>query len=454
MPERELSHRTLDHALAGYLHAPRWYVAFSGGVDSTVLLHLLQRWCQAHDDAPPLAAIHINHGLQAAAADWQRHCEWLCQMLQVPLRCLPASVSAAGKGVEAAARDARYEIFKGQLGAGDVLFLGHHLDDQVETFFLRLLRGAGIEGLAAMPVTRPLGAGCLVRPLLGLTRARLESYAAEHGLNWVEDPSNEDPHLDRNFLRVQLLPLLASRWPGYRQTVSRAGQHIAGAAALLAELLPRPATVHSVMGDPGIPLAELAVEAPQGATFRLRHWLQARNLPAPDQALLDEFLRQLREAGEQSRPALRCSVFCLQRYRDAVYLLPVFDGRRVCEPFWLAPGEVYELPDSGQLALEEVATAGLSLAPGERLRVSWRQGGERCRPRGRPGGSASLKKLLQERAVPPWWRDRVPLLYLDDELLAVGGLWLCESSRLADQAEPGRSLWQPRWRRNIAAAFD
>ena len=454
MPERELNHSMLDHALAGLLDAPRWYVAFSGGVDSTVLLHLLQRWCKAHHEAPPLTAIHVNHGLQSAADEWQRHCEWLCRLLRIPLLCQAARVTAAGKGVEAAARDARYGIFRRQLGPGEVLFLGHHLDDQVETFFLRLLRGAGVQGLAAMPVSRPLGAGRLVRPLLGLTRAQLESYAAEHGLNWVADPSNEDTHLDRNFLRLQLLPLLASRWPGYRRTVSRAGEHLGGAAALLAELLPRPATVYSVMGDPGIPLAELFADAPRGAALRLRHWLQARNLPAPDQARLDEFLRQLHEAGEQSRPVLQCSAFTLQRYRDAVYLLPGFDGHSVCQPFWLGPGEVYELPGSGQLALEKVAMTGLSLAPDERLRVSWRQGGERCRPRGRPGGSTSLKKLLQERAVPPWWRDRLPLLYLDDELLAVGGLWLCQSSRLADKAEPGCSLWQPRWQPDITAAFD
>ena len=453
MPEYELSDHVLDDTLTSLRDAPRWYVAFSGGVDSTVLLHLLQRWCKNRRLAPPLSAIHINHGLQSAAAEWQLHCESFCRTLGVPLHSFPASVSAAGRGVEAAARDARYGIFKRQLEAGDVLFLGHHLDDQVETFFLRLLRGAGLQGLAAMPLTRPLGAGRLARPLLGLPRRQLEAYAAEHGLTWVEDPSNEDTDLDRNFLRAQVLPLLASRWPGYRQTVSRAAEHIGDAAALLVELQPPPATVHSVMGDPGIALAELVADGPRGAA-KLRHWLQARNLPAPDQAQMAEFLRQLREGGERSRPGLRCSAFTLQRYRDAVYLLPDFDRQSVGESLWLGPGEIYELPGWGQLALEEVAATGLSLAPGERLQVRWRRGGERCRPRGRPGGSASLKKLLQERGVPPWWRDRLPLLYLGDELLAVGGLWLCQSSRLADRAEPGRALWQPRWRRNIDAALD
>jgi tRNA(Ile)-lysidine synthase len=453
MPEHELNHGELDDALAGLLDAPHWYVAFSGGLDSTVLLHLLHRWCKAHTDAPPLTAIHVNHGLQAAADDWQLHCEWLCKMLRIPVLCCLASVDAQGKGIEAAARDVRYKIFEQQLEAGAVLFQGHHLDDQVETFFLRLLRGAGVQGLAAMPATRPLGAGQLVRPLLGLPRSRLETYAGEQGLQWVEDPSNEDTRMDRNFLRAQLLPLLASRWPGYRQTVGRAGEHIAGAAALLAQLLPRPITVHSVMGDPGVPLAELFAAAPEGASLRLRHWLRAMGLPAPDQALLDEFLRQLREAGPESKPSLHCSAYTLQRYREAIYLLPDAVGHGACEPFRLGPGEVYQLPGAGQLGLEAATTVGLSLAPDERLQVSWRQGGERCRPQGR-AGSASLKKLLQERAVPPWWRDRLPLLYLEDELLAVAGLWLCESSRLAGAAEAGRSLWRPRWQSNIHAAFD
>lgn len=453
MPDALLIHGELDGQLVPVLDAPHWYVAFSGGVDSTVLLHLLQRWCKAHPGAPPLTAIHVNHGLQDRADDWQVHCEWVCRLLQVPLLCFSASIEPGGRGLEAAARDARYGIFQGQLQASEVLFLGHHLDDQVETFFLRLLRGAGVNGLAAMPASRSLGQGRLVRPLLGQPRARLEDYARAHGLDYVEDPSNLDPALDRNFLRAQLMPLLASRWPGYRQTVNRASEHIAGAAAVLAQLLPEPVTVRSVMGDPGMSLTELFAGEGQGAALRLRHWLQAGGLPAPDQALLEEFLRQLREATGQARPQLQCSAFTLQRFAEAVYLLPDAAGEALCDPFSLGPGEVYTVPGVGELALEPTDSDGLSLAAGERLEVAWRRGGERCRPRGR-AGSASLKKLLQEWQVPPWWRDRVPLLYLDGELLAVGDLWLCNSERWASAAEPGRSLWIPCWRRNISTAFD
>ncbi len=224
-----LKYTDLDSQLNELLAAPAWFVGFSGGVDSTVLLHLLHRWCAANPGSPNLRALHINHGLQAAAGDWQRHCELVCRSLQVPLYTCTVDVRAQGSG-EAAARTVRYRAFQEQLSPGAVLFLGHHLDDQVETFFLRLLRGAGVEGLAAMPRRRTLGEGFLVRPLLEFSRSDIEHYAAHHTLEYVEDPSNSNTTMDRNFLRVKLLPLLASRWPSYRQTVARASGHMAAAA--------------------------------------------------------------------------------------------------------------------------------------------------------------------------------------------------------------------------------
>ncbi len=448
-----LDHRVLDGALSDLLQARHWYVGFSGGVDSTVLLHLLQRWRRAHGAAPPLSAIHVNHGLQASAADWEVHCQWLCRFLQVPF--IKRSVSVQGDS-EAAAREARYRAFEEQLGAGEVLFLGHHLDDQVETFFLRLMRGAGVQGLAAIPPRRDLGQGLLSRPLLQVDREALESYAREHSLEYVEDPSNQDTAMDRNFLRARLLPLLASRWPAYRRTVARASEHMAGAIDALEQLLPAPATVYNVMGDPGLELAGLFAHSSEAASIRLRHWLRERSLPAPDQVQLEEFLRQLRDSGSQRNPQLAYGGQVLQRFRDRVYLLPPADAATCTEAFTLSPGETYEVPGAGQFGLEATATDGLQLAADERLRVDWRRGGERCRPRGR-SGSNSLKKLLQEHGVPPWWRDRVPLLYLGEELLAVGDLWLCDSSRWreapgsaqagAHYAERGTKLWRPLWQR-------
>jgi tRNA(Ile)-lysidine synthase len=437
-----ISHRDLDGELNALRSAPNWYVGFSGGVDSTALLHLLTLWRRAHPGAPLLTAIHINHGMQSAAQDWQVHCEWVCKMLQVPLICHRVSLQYSGRGSEADAREARYQVFEQQLRDGEVLFLGHHLDDQVETFFLRLLRGAGVQGLAAMPSQRALGRGELRRPLLAFTREQLLRYTLEYGLSCIEDPSNSDTAMDRNFLRAELLPLLASRWPGYRRTVARAGEHMSAAAGLMAELLPLPETVYGALGDPGVSQQTLAGSS--GAQL-LRAWLQAAGLPAPDQTALEEFLRQLRESGADSAPRLQCSAYSLQRYRDVVYLLPDELGCAL-DGFQLSPGDVFEIPGVGRIALESTGEAGFFLEPGETLRLDWREGGERCSPVGR-GGSNSLKKLLQERDIPPWWRARVPLLYLEDELLCVGDLWLCQSSRYRDFAPGEDRLWHLVWQR-------
>lgn len=452
IPGLRLGPGALAEALSGLGSAPRWYVGFSGGVDSTVLLHLLLKWRDANPDAPPLTAIHINHGLQGAADGWGSHCESLCKEMHIPLLRRRVEVRAGSRGLEAAARDARYRVFEEQLRPGEVLFLGHHNDDQVETFFLRLLRGAGVRGLAAMPARRSLGEGLLARPLLAFARTDIEAYAARHALRWVEDPSNLDPRLDRNFLRQEVLPLLASRWPGYRRTVSRTGAHMAASASLIDALLPLPATVHSVTGDPGIPLAALGDCAGEGAAQALRNWLQAAGLRAPDSGPLREFLRQLHEAGTRTRPRLQCSDYTLQRYRDAVYLLPA-PATPPGEPLELAPGECLDIPGVGRVALEPARAGGLLLGARDRPRLAWRAGGERCRLQGREG-SRSLKKLLQESGVPPWWRARVPLLLLGDELLAAGMLGACHSSRWRQPPASEGPLWELRWQPDIDPACD
>ncbi len=423
-------------------------MGFSGGVDSTVLLHLLQGWRKANAAAPPLTAVHVNHAMQSAADDWQAHCEQVCKFMHVPIISRAVAVRRASAGGEAAARDARYRAFAELLQCGDVLFLGHHLDDQVETFLLRLMRGAGVQGLAAIPARRALSEGLLVRPLLEIKRSELQEYAGHHRLEHVEDPSNSNTAMDRNFLRGELLPLLASRWPGYRRTIARASGHMAAAAVLLREVLPTPPTVHSVMGDPGIALDELTSVPESAAAVKLRSWLRVAGHLAPDQSALEEFLRQLREAAADAKPRLACGAFTVQRYRDAVYLLPDDNVACCSDSLSLAAGEACDVPGVGRVSLEPAPAEGLALAPGERLVLARRQGGERCKLLGR-SGSHSLKKLMQEWGIPPWWRGRVPLLYLGDELLAVGGLWLCRSSRAREASAAGPGLWRLSWQRNI-----
>ncbi|MEH6568993.1 MAG: tRNA lysidine(34) synthetase TilS [Halioglobus sp.] len=431
----------------------RLLVAFSGGLDSTVLLHLTDAWCKSRKNSPELVAWHINHGMQNLAPEWEAHCGALAKRWNISFQVDRVSVASSGQGAEAAAREARYGVFQSGLVKGDVLLMAHHLDDQVETFFLRLMRGAGLQGMSGMPFERSLGAGTLLRPLLDVAQETLRDYAADHALPHINDPSNQDVSLDRNFLRQQIMPVFAQRWDGYRQTVTRAGAHMASALETLENQLPVPVTVYSALGDPGVSKQVLACGASDVAAIRLRSWLRSRGLPMPDRAVLEEFLRQLNEGGEDASPRMDSGSYVMQRYADAVYLLP--------EQAAVEPREVFALGVEGECVIEGVgvltlvpaAVEGFALADGEALSIAWRTGGERCKPH-RRAHSQTLKKLLQERAVPPWWRERVPLVYSGDEMLAVGDLWVCESSRLQQATQTNLPLWQLHWRRNTFTGLD
>ncbi len=201
-------------ALAACPAGSGWLLAYSGGLDSSVLLHAAS--VVAHQRGIGLRALHINHQLSEHAQRWQMHCEQQCAQLGVECLSVVVDVVNVGEGLEAAARAARYAVFSEQLRDQEQLLLAHHLDDQAETLLLRLMRGAGPAGLGAMQATRALAAGTLNRPLLALARASLETYAAQHTLSWVEDESNASLNFDRNFLRHQIMPQLQQRWPGFR----------------------------------------------------------------------------------------------------------------------------------------------------------------------------------------------------------------------------------------------
>jgi tRNA(Ile)-lysidine synthase len=430
-----LAESVFDQLLANRDIANHWYVGFSGGVDSTVLLYSLVQWRRRQSAPPPLSAIHVNHGLSALAPQWQKHCQRVCARWEVPFLAETVDVASLGGG-EAAARDARYAVFESLLGAGQALFLAHHLDDQVETFFLRLLRGAGVEGLAGMPASRSLGRGRLLRPLLDYTRHDIAQIAQQHGLPCLEDPSNANTDIDRNLLRQEVLPLLARRWPAYRRTVSRAASHMADAARERAPAVP---LVHSVTGDRGLALAQLTQCEPSDAALRLRAWLRQEALPVPDQSALREFLRQLRGAASSAAPQLATGAYTLTRFAQAVCLQPVF-SQPPPSAAPVMPDQPVSIPGVGRMVLAP-CEHGIALPAGQSLELRWRQGGETCRPRGR-GGATSLKKVLQECAVPPWWRSRVPLLFAGDELLCVAHLVQCESARVP----PADAAAMPRWR--------
>ena len=295
--------------------ASRIFVGFSGGADSHSLLHALVELSR-REALPPIIALHINHGLHEDATDWAAHCAAVASNLGVAFHERVVSIDV-GASPEAQARDARYSVFESFLAAGDVLLLGHHLDDQVETVLFRLIRGAGPSGLAGIPVMRPLGRGLLMRPLLGITRDQIENYAGSHELAHLHDGSNDDTRYDRNFLRHEVLPLIESRWPGYRSGFARS-------ATLSGELA---ASVHfdhlteyTRYGGPYLPMG---VHDAKTLHRALHGWLKELNAPLPDFVALEEFARQCMHAQGDKLPELRVGGYVLQRWRQGIHLYPV-----------------------------------------------------------------------------------------------------------------------------------
>lgn len=412
----DLSARLLD-ALAGWRNAPAWHIAFSGGLDSTVLLHLLADLA-TREALPPISAVHIHHGLQAAADAWPQHCADVCRGLGIPLKVIHVQVATTGASLERAAREARYAGFRQLLAPGDVLLTAQHQDDQAETLLFRLVRGAGVRGLAGMPPLRPLGGGYLVRPLLDTPRKTLEAYAKAHDVRWVEDPSNTDVQFSRNFLRQQILPALSARWPQASASMARAVSHLAEAQQLLDELavqdLAQADTDNEFewLGLPSLTLQPLKALSPARQRNALRHWLAPlTRLPDTEHwAGWDS----LRDAGGDTRPVWRLVDGELQRSEGRLWWLSGVWLQAPTESIvWLDPTQPLDLPDNGQLRF-------IGSAPKGELEVRYRQGGEIMHLPQR--GHRDLKRLLNEQGVPVFVRGRLPLLYLGEQLLAVANL--------------------------------
>ncbi|KJK02102.1 tRNA(Ile)-lysidine synthetase [Pseudomonas sp. 21] len=408
----ELESRLLSF-LAPWRNAPAWRVALSGGLDSSVLLHLLAQLA-SRESLPAISAIHVHHGLQAVADAWPAHCQRFCDSLGVPMQVVRVQVDD-GASLERAAREARYAAFAAALGEGECLLAGQHRDDQAETVLFRLFRGAGVRGLSAMTTSRPLGAGMLLRPLLGTYRAELEGYARSHGLSWVDDPSNARDDYDRNYLRNRVLPGIVQRWPSAVETISRSAEHLAEADGLLGELAQNDLisagarNEYSGMQLPSLAIAALAELSEPRQRNALRHWL-APLARLPDSAHWAGW-RDLRDAREDAEPIWRLADGELRRAHGRLWWLAnPWLGFVPVNQTWRDPSKVLSLPGNGELRFDGEAPEGP-------LEVRYRQGGEVMALVGR--GSRDLKRLLNEAAVPAFLRGRLPLLWRADELLGV-----------------------------------
>lgn len=409
-------HTRLYDALQPWRNAPGWCVALSGGLDSTVLLHLLASLAQ-RETLPPLSAIHIHHGMQAVADAWPAHCRELCAALSVPLQVEYVQV-APGASLERAARNARYAAFVARLGTGELLLTAQHRDDQAETLLFRLLRGAGVQGLAGMPVSRALGAGYLLRPLLDCSRTELLAYAQAHGLAWVDDPSNADERFSRNYLRRQVVPALLSRWPHASANMARSAAHLSEAAQLLDELAQQDIAAAQRSAEfawlslPNLALPTLRDLSEPRQRNALRYWL--RPLTAMPDSEHWAGWRALRDAASDAAPIWRLAAGELRRSDDRLW--------------WLA-GDWLRSPALPQVAVQanqRVALPGNGLVridgqlPAGNWQLGYRQAGEQILLPGR--GRRDLKRLFNELRVPAFVRDRLPLLRLDNQVVAVANL--------------------------------
>jgi len=419
--------------------ARRYWVAYSGGCDSTVLLHAL---ATLGDQLPvEVRALHVNHNLHEAAPAWAEHCHAVCEALDVPLYEVNIDARAAkGESPEAAARAARYRIFKEVLNTGDGLLLAHHRDDQAETLLLQLLRGSGPRGLAAMPPHRPLGDGWLGRPLLEFSRRALCRYAEAEELRWIDDPSNFDTEFDRNFLRQRVLSLLQERWPAVTTTLARAAGHQAEAAELLHQLAEEDWQHAAGSQAHCLQIEALTQLTPQRQRNLLRYWIDTMNkLPLPDQQRLNRILKEVVPAAVDAQPCINWPGGQVRRFAGLLYLLAE-EPAQLAGPLAWDLRQSLELADGRVLTVSVVSGEGLQveLQGNANLSVRFRQGGEVCRPAGR-GHQHELKKLFQEWGVPPWERARVPLLYVGEELAAVVGYCVCEPYH-ADKQRAGLKL--------------
>ncbi len=410
-------------------------VAVSGGVDSASLLAAAAEWRRT-ENSLPVRAIHIDHGLQSAAATFRRVCSALCDSLHVPLTIAAAQVDAAvGVSVEEAAREARYGMLAALLEPGECLLTAHHAEDQAETFLLQSLRGAGLKGLSSMPLCRPFGRGWHLRPLIEVTRGELTRYAAALCSATVEDPMNEDLRFDRAYLRHRVWPLIESRWPGAVKALVRSAEHAAEAQEVLD--FAADADLAALCDGDALSVARLrALDSPRRFNA-VRRWLARANVPPPPAARLHEALRQMLNAGGGQLPSIAWGAHALRRYRDRIHLTAAQVPRLAEQYRWdRGSGAALDLgPGLGKLRCVPLAGGLDGARLPAALRVQRRAGGEKIKPAPH-AATQSVQHLCQAYGLLPWMRAALPFVFAGPELIAVGDLWL-ESRHCVGRRAPG-----------------
>lgn len=394
------------------------YVGYSGGVDSHVLLSLCHAF-QKQQNFFTLKALHVNHQLHDQSCAWQAHCQAVCDALSI--ECLVEAVSiqpAKGQSLEALARDARYACFEKHLIPGDIVLTAHHQDDQAETVLLQLLRGAGPKGLAAMAGEKVFGLGYLQRPLLAYSREDIMSFAREKALRWVEDGSNKNSVFRRNYIRHEVMPTLKKHWPECAKTISRSADLCAQANVVLEENAQQ--WFEQCAGVSGVLTVSSFLTLDENKQCMvLRHWLQSLSLPAPTQVHLTKIIYEVALAKEDAVPCFTYADVTVRRYADQLYA-----EKMMCDvEFFDVECWDMQMPlkiANKLLQVKKTKGQGILLPKQATVQVRFRHGGEALYIKG-ADGKQKLKKLFQQWQVPPWLRDKIPLIYFNDVLVAVVG---------------------------------
>ena len=400
-----------------------------------VLLHVLRKL--SSENGFELTAVHVHHGLSPHADQWAQFVARLCRRLDVSLVTRRVKVVRRGRGLEAAAREARYAAFAAL--PVDAVALAHHLDDQAETVLLRLLRGAGVRGAGGMQAValrrERSGTRRLLRPLLDVSREAIVAYARKHRLEWIEDESNQDIALTRNFVRTQVGPLLAQRFPRWREALVRAASHFRDAERLLGA----GARAAGPVSVAGLRDANDAV-----ARLMLREYLAAQGLCAPSARRLGEMLRQIVTSGPDAKVEIKHDGKTLRVYRGELVVARESGEERPGMVRWEGERRLALPQFGGELRFRR--TKGVGIDPtrlaGCSVTVRGRSGGERLRTDARRP-RRTLKNLFQEAGVPPWARERLPLLYCDDVLVWVPGIGVASEFRVQSTAIGVSPEWRP-----------
>ncbi len=389
----------------------RLVVALSGGVDSVVLLHSLV----SASPGKPIVAIHINHGLQKEADSWQQFCEEFCRTLNIEIKCIAVEVDRFGS-VEENARRVRYHAFGDFLKAGDLLLLAHHADDQLETILFNLFRGSEALGVRGMPEAREINGATLYRPLLDTRRSEIQAYSKLNNLSWVEDLSNQDLQMDRNYLRHEILPAITARFPAAEKALLNGLERDRNVSLLIDDIAKT--DLESVVSeDGGLKLQALIKVSELRIVNLLRHYLRLRNVPFPSGNMLRECAAVMLQARKDASPVLKWATYEFRRHGETMYLLR--DMRSVDTSIrsrW-DPATKLQI-GGGVLCASLVAGQGIMDGSPLPLEVRFRQGGEQIQQ----DRSRRVKKLFQENNVPEWLRARLPLIFQGDRLVAIPGI--------------------------------